>query len=70
MHSLDLDRLPQLQLVDLENRFTEEEVCVCGGGDQIPRLDKAPEPDGFIAHFFQAGWEIIKADIMCVSDTF
>jgi hypothetical protein len=55
-HGLDLDRLqlPQLQLVTLENRFTEEEACVRGGGGLIKSLppDKAPGPDGFTTCFF------------------
>jgi hypothetical protein len=29
-------------------------------------LDKAPGPDGFTTHFFQAAWPLIRHDLMSV----
>jgi hypothetical protein len=59
--------LPQLELLDLCNRFTEDEVW-CMIRDMPP--DKAPGPDGFTTHFLQCAWHIIQYDLMCVFDTF
>lgn len=60
--SIDLaGLLPQLQLVDLDVCFSEEEVWAT-----IKNLpaDRAPGPDGFTGHFYKTCWHIIKADVM------
>lgn len=61
--SLDFQSLglTQLEVSDLEDLFTEEEVW--NVIKEIP-ADRAPGPDGFIGVFYHKAWPIIKHDIM------
>ena len=58
---LPLSRTSELDAINLEQPFSEEEVfstlCEMNG-------DKTPGPDGFTAAFWQFCWETIKADIL------
>lgn len=61
--TLDLGylQLPECDLLDLEQLFTEEEVWMVI--KEIP-ADRAPGPDGFIGAFYHIAWPIIKGDTM------
>lgn len=61
--SLDFQSLglTQLDLSEMEEMFTEEEVWKVI--KEIP-ADRAPGPDGFIGVFYHKAWPIIKHDIM------
>jgi hypothetical protein len=59
--------LPRLQLDELGNRFTKEEVWKVIRS--LP-LDKAPGPDSFTVRFLQSTWKIIRLDLMRVLDAF
>jgi hypothetical protein len=48
-------------------RFTEDKLWSDIKG--LP-LDKAPDPDDFMACFFQVAWSVIRHDIMFVFDAF
>jgi hypothetical protein len=65
--NLDLLDLPQLNLFELPKRFTEEEVHRVI--HSLPP-NKAPRPDGFMAHFLKVAWATIKPKIMQASDAF
>jgi hypothetical protein len=62
----DLD-LSRVQLSELGDRFTEEEVWKV-----IRSLcpDKVSGPDGFTTRFLQSAWHIIRPDLMRVLDDF
>jgi hypothetical protein len=65
--NLDLLDLPQLNLSELSERFTEEEV------HRVIRslpLNKARRPDGFMACFLKVAWATIKPKTMQASDAF
>jgi hypothetical protein len=62
----DLD-LPQLDLSELGNWFTEEEVW--GVIRSLPP-DNAPGPDGFTARFLQYTWDIVRPELMRAFDAF
>jgi hypothetical protein len=57
--------LPQLQLDELSNRFTEQEVL---GVIRALPPDKVPRLDGFANRFFQVAWSIIRPNIMWAFD--
>jgi hypothetical protein len=61
---LDLQRIDQAGLGD---RFTEQEVW-----NTIRALppDKAPGPDGFVGHFLQVAWPVIRVDLVATFDAF
>jgi hypothetical protein len=59
LHALDL---PRFKLIELSERFTEEEVLQVI--KSVP-LEKAPGPDGFTSHFLQVAWEVIRHNILC-----
>jgi hypothetical protein len=59
--------LPRLQLDELGNRFTKEEVWKVIRS--LP-LDKASGPDSFTVRFLQSTWKIIRLDLMRVLDAF
>ena len=50
-----------MEALRLEVPFTKEAVHVA-----LADLngDKAPDPDGFMAAFWQFGWDVVKSDIM------
>lgn len=52
---------PDLDLLDLELAFTEEEIWATIRS--LPS-DKAPGPDGYTGRFYKVAWVIIKADFM------
>ena len=58
---LNFSRLNDMEALSLEVPFTEDEVDVA-----LADLngDKAPEPNGFTAAFWQFGWNVVKSDIM------
>ena len=58
---LNFSRLNDMEALSLEVPFTEDEVDVA-----LADLngDKAPEPNGFMAAFWQFGWNVVKSDIM------
>ena len=58
---LNFSKLNDMEALRLEVPFTEEEVHVALAD---PNGDKAPEPDGFTAAFWQFGWDDVKSDIM------
>lgn len=62
-HSIDLDYLnvSSHDLASLEAPFSEEEIW-----DVVKSFpsEKAPGLDGFIALFYQKGWDIITGDIL------
>jgi hypothetical protein len=60
LHALGL---PQEDLADLEQPFTEEEVWAVIV--DLPN-DKAPGPDGFTGLFYKRTWGTIKTDILRV----
>jgi hypothetical protein len=62
-HSIDLEALDILvvDLAELDNMFTEEEVW--NTIRDMPH-DRAPWPDGFTGAFYQRAWPIIKQDIL------
>ena len=47
--------------------FTENEILdvICA-----MELDKAPRPDGFSFHFYKAGWNIIKTNLLRMVTSF
>jgi hypothetical protein len=61
--TLDLEAFhrPAIDLLDLEQVFTEEEVW-----STIKALpsDKAPRSDGHTGRFYKVAWEVIKPDFM------
>lgn len=59
--------LPQEDLVDLDQPFTEEEVWAVIV--DLPN-DKAPGPDGFTRLFYKRMWGTIKTDIMNTFNAF
>jgi hypothetical protein len=59
--------LPRLQLDELGNMFTKEEVWKVIRS--LP-LDKAPGPDSFTVRFLQSTWKIIRLNLMRVLDAF
>lgn len=64
-HSLDLNflNMEQVDLSELEEIFTEEEVWAT---IKDMHADRAPGPDGFSTAFYQCAWQIIKHDVMAV----
>jgi hypothetical protein len=65
--SIDLHRLglPTINLSQLSDRFTQEEVWTVI--KSLP-LDKASGSDGFSACFLQVAWHIIRPDVMAAFD--
>jgi hypothetical protein len=65
--NMEILGLPTVNLSQLNERFTEEEVWAV-----IKSLppDKAPGPDGFTARFLQVAWPIIRPNIMAAFDAF
>lgn len=59
--------MPSLDLADLTEPFTEQEVRAVIS--EIPS-DRAPGPDGFTGAFYKAAWPIIKGDIMWAINSF
>lgn len=57
----------QCDMSSLDEPFSEHEALDAIG--DMPK-DKAPGPDGFTGAFFKASWEVIKADIMAVVNSF
>jgi hypothetical protein len=57
---MDCIRLTRGQVPAIDRCFLEEVWNII---KSLP-LDKAPGPDGFTCHFFQAAWPIIKHDIL------
>lgn len=53
--------LPTLDLSDLNDNFTEEELK--NAISDLPS-EKSPGPDGFIGAFFKQAWDIIKTDLI------
>lgn len=68
-HSIDLEFLgiEPLDLSDLDNAFTEDEVWSII--KEMP-AERAPGPDGFIGLSFRSAWHIIKGDIMAAIHKF
>jgi hypothetical protein len=67
--TLDLEAFhrPAIDLLDLEQVFTEEEVW-----STIKALpsDKAPRSDGHTGRFYKVAWEVIKPDFMAAISRF
>jgi hypothetical protein len=59
--NLDAFHRPALNLHDLDQTFSEEEVC-----NIIKALpsDKAPGPDGYAGRFYKKAWLVVKSDFM------
>ena len=58
---LPLSRISELDAINLEQPFSEEEVFAAL---REMNGDKAPGPNGFTTAFWQFCWETIKADIL------
>jgi hypothetical protein len=65
--NLDILDLRCANMPELCERFTEEEVW--NVIRSLPQ-NKASGPDGFTAHFLQATWPVIRADLMLVLEAF
>jgi hypothetical protein len=69
VNSINLEELdlPRLELNELGNRFTEEEVW---NMIRILPSDKVLGSDDFTAYFLQTAWHIIRPYLIMVFDTF
>jgi hypothetical protein len=65
--TLDILDLRCANMPELCERFTEEEVW--NVIRSLPQ-NKASGPDGFTAHFLQATWQVIRADLMLALEAF
>jgi hypothetical protein len=65
--NLDFYQLPQLDSAGLDSRFIEEEVWLT---IRALHPDKSPGPDGFIARFLQAAWDIVRPNFRAALDVF